>query len=676
MTLPIYFTGTVSVTNLGTTVTGVGVMWSGINAREGDFFVRADGAAVITEVTNASTLQITPWPGATVSGGTYAIEQNYVGRVVGVAAAEDVGVMLEKLHTDGLPFIVNPDETVPDPSYGDEGQFAFQPSTGKWWVKQGGVWVISQGLTALGYGGTSATSVAIGLSPPAKVFTTQTGLAYNGARVRAASAANLANFMEGRSTYSGTTLTMTCDLIGGSGTFADWLFSVAGVQGVQGPIGPQGVKGDTGPKGDTGASGAGTGNVNGPASAVADHIATFNGTTGTLIKDGGQAIAFVRYDAAQALTAGQQAQGRQNVYAAPFDALAYSGMQINGSMEVSQEAPGTVTTSGKYVCDGWALGFSGLTGGFASQDTAGAIPGFPGRIYLSVNLAKPSLAAGDNLFLYHRIEGYRTSRLGWGTASAQPITIGFWSAHSLVGTYSVAVRNSAFNRSYVATYTQNVASAAEYKTITIPGDTTGTWLLTNGVGIEIIFTAASGTTSTAPAANTWAAGGFIAAPGQVNIAVGASNFMVLTGVVVLPGLEAPSAARSPLIMRPYDQELLTCMRYYEKSYDYATALASNTAAGAVGIAARASTATGIGGFGTGFRFRVPKRAQPAMNYWSSIGTAGGVSYSCGAGLANVGINTVGIGESGIQGLYATGATGLTPGQVVELIFHYAADARL
>ena len=220
------------MTNLGTTVTGAGVMWSGINAREGDYFVRADGVAVITEVTDQATLQITPWPGATVTGGTYAIQQNYVGRVVGVAAAEDVGVMLEKLHTDGLPFIVGADETVPDPSYGDEGQLAFQPSTGLWWVKSGGVWVPSTGLAALGYGGTSATSLAIGTG--SKVFTTQSGLAYNGARVRAASAGNLNNYMEGAATYSGTTLTMNCDLVGGSGTHADWLFAVAGQPGLTG----------------------------------------------------------------------------------------------------------------------------------------------------------------------------------------------------------------------------------------------------------------------------------------------------------------------------------------------------------------------------------------------------------------------------------------------------------
>jgi hypothetical protein len=39
----------------------------------------------------------------------------------------------------------------------------------------------------------------------------------------------------------------------------------------------------------------------------------------------------------------------------------------------------------------------------------------------------------------------------------------------------------------------------------------------------------------------------------------------ITGVIVLPGLEVPNAARSPFIMRPYDAELLTCKRYYCKT---------------------------------------------------------------------------------------------------------------
>ena len=149
MSLPTYSTGTASVAAGGTVVTGVGGMWSGINAKQGDFIsIGGSDAVLITEVTDTTHLKVAPWPAAAMTSQPYIIYQNYVGRVVGVAAAEDVGDMLEMLHVDGLPFIVSPDETVPDPSYGDDGQMAFKPSTGQWWTKTGGVWVSSPGLTS------------------------------------------------------------------------------------------------------------------------------------------------------------------------------------------------------------------------------------------------------------------------------------------------------------------------------------------------------------------------------------------------------------------------------------------------------------------------------------------------------------------------------------------------
>jgi hypothetical protein len=141
MSLPTYSTGTVAVAAGGTVVTCSGGMWSGINARQGDFIsIAGSSAQLITEVTDATHLKIAPWQGAAQTAGTYVIYQNYAGRVVGVAAAEDVGVMLEKLHTDGLPFLVGADETVPDPSFGDDGQYAYSPTTGQWWIKTAGVW--------------------------------------------------------------------------------------------------------------------------------------------------------------------------------------------------------------------------------------------------------------------------------------------------------------------------------------------------------------------------------------------------------------------------------------------------------------------------------------------------------------------------------------------------------
>jgi hypothetical protein len=68
----------------------------------------------------------------------------------------------------------------------------------------------------------STTSLAIEVA--SKAFTVAASLGYVvGMRVRATSAANAANFMEGTVTsYASTTLTVAVDTIGGTGTLADW----------------------------------------------------------------------------------------------------------------------------------------------------------------------------------------------------------------------------------------------------------------------------------------------------------------------------------------------------------------------------------------------------------------------------------------------------------------------
>jgi hypothetical protein len=276
----------------------------------------------------------------------------------------------------------------------------------------------------------------------------------------------------------------------------------------------------------------------------------------------------IRYDTAQTLTSGQQQQARQNIYAAPFDALAYNGLQINGGMEVSQEfaGTGTVTTNGAYACDGWKLlrsGVPAVTAYGASQQLIA--PGLPYLFQINVNTAQPTIAAGDYVVMMQAIEGWRCARLAWGAANAQPITVGFWASHHRPGIYSVSVGNGG-TRGYVATYTQNTADTPEYKTITIPGDTTGTWKFDNTTGIALCFTMACGSINTAPSANVWTPQTYFCAPSQINGVAATSDIFRISGVVVLPGNEAPSAARSPFIMRPYDQELLLCNRYWQQCY--------------------------------------------------------------------------------------------------------------
>jgi hypothetical protein len=162
----------------------------------------------------------------------------------------------------------------------------------------------------------------------------------------------------------------------------------------------------------------------------------------------------------------------------------------------------------------------------------------------------------------HPIEGYRVARLGWGTVNAQPLTIAFWVYAFRAGNYSGSVRNGGATRSYPFPFTIVAANTWEYKTVTIPGDTTGTWAKDNTAGMTISITLMAGTTFTAPA-NAWVNGNFAGVNGTANSVTTTSDYMLIAGIIVLPGVEAPSSARLPLIMRPFDQELILCKRYWQ-----------------------------------------------------------------------------------------------------------------
>lgn len=182
----------------------------------------------------------------------------------------------------------------------------------------------------------------------------------------------------------------------------------------------------------------------------------------------------------------------------------------------------------------------------------------------SVATAQPAMLAGDYVILTQYIEGWRLERLAWGTANAQPLTIGFWSDHSRIGLYAGTVKNSDGTRSCGFTYTQAVADTPQFNTVTIPGCTDGVWNKDANVGLRLGFAQACGSTFSAPAALTWYNVNYLSVTGAVNNVTTTSDVFRLTGVVVLPGNEAPLAARAPFIMRPYDQELIVAKRYWQK----------------------------------------------------------------------------------------------------------------
>jgi len=232
---------------------------------------------------------------------------------------------------------------------------------------------------------------------------------------------------------------------------------------------------------------------------------------------------------------------------------------INGAMVIDQRNNGAsvvVANNNAYVVDRFR--YLNSAGSVTCQQSTIAPTGFINSVSLTVGSTNTPGAA-DFQTLRHVIEGLNVADFAWGTASATPITISFWVRSSVTGTYSVGLRNSAVNRAYVATYSISVANTFEYKTITIPGDTSGTWLTTNGVGIYIDFSLGTGSNNEITA-GSWQASSAFAATGEVNWISNAGATFYITGVQLEEGSTATS-----FDYRDYGRELIMCQRYYERT---------------------------------------------------------------------------------------------------------------
>jgi hypothetical protein len=139
MAFPSYATGTVSIGAGDTVIAGNGTIWSGANARAGDDIVVAGHTVIIEDVIDPTHLAVDAWPYAAVPAGTaYKIVQRSPLRYAGGQAMADVSALVAVLNTDGFYVFVPAIATVPGPSYGNDGQYAFQATTGKLWIKSGG----------------------------------------------------------------------------------------------------------------------------------------------------------------------------------------------------------------------------------------------------------------------------------------------------------------------------------------------------------------------------------------------------------------------------------------------------------------------------------------------------------------------------------------------------------
>ena len=234
---------------------------------------------------------------------------------------------------------------------------------------------------------------------------------------------------------------------------------------------------------------------------------------------------------------------------------------INGDMRIDQRNNGAAVPQGvslTYVIDRWSI--SALVGSskFTSQRVATTgtfASGGYGYYLLFISTSAYTAPATETYHCQQPIEADYIVDFMWGSATAQPVTLSFWTLSTLTGTFSGCLTNG--TRSYPFTFSIPLVNIWTKIAVTIPGDTAGVWTLQgNGTGLYVRFNLGAGANFLGPA-NAWASANYVGASGSVGIvATSGANFRI-TGVKLEIGTLATPFNRYSLA-----KSLADCERYY------------------------------------------------------------------------------------------------------------------
>ena len=342
---------------------------------------------------------------------------------------------------------------------------------------------------------------------------------------------------------------------------------------------------------------------------------------------------------------------------------------INGDMSIAQRGTSSSNVStGYHTCDRWKISRGAGTITMSQETDAPTGSGFVKSIKFLEAGSGSSPSAGDRNFLQHRIEGQNLQYLKKGTSSAKQLTLSFHVKSTVTGTYIAELFDNDNSRQVSKAYTVSSANTWEYKTITFPADTTGTFDNDNGssLHLNLYFTAGSNYTS-GTLNTTWNSSTTAnRAVGQVNVVASANGAIQWTGIQ----LEAGQVA-SDFEFLPFDINLRRCERYYTVSQEV------DEWGGFANEDRNAIFAGRLGAFSNQpvhVRFPVRMRTLPTVTVYSLTGESGHVSdtgTSAGSPASNDNVSTARVSESGIG--YVTGFSGDSGD---GLAFQYEADSEL
>jgi hypothetical protein len=284
---------------------------------------------------------------------------------------------------------------------------------------------------------------------------------------------------------------------------------------------------------------------------------------------------------------------------------------INGAMQVAQRNTSVTVSDGSNegysTVDRFNFQVTGLTGvAYTASQSTDAPDNFSNSLKLDCTTAA-SLVATTNTRFYQRIEAKNLQHLGYGTSGAKSLTASFWVKSNKTGSYGLWFYNVDAGRAISRLYTIDSADTWEYKTVTIPGDTSGSIDNDSGYGLEMRFAIAMGSDVTSGTlATNWGSpvNANRHAGHNANIGLSTDDYWQITGVQ----LEVGSVA-TPFEHRSYGEELALCMRYFERMTNEKTTQGTYHSRKLFGMCYAENTSEARGAL----RYAT-KRSEPTISY--------------------------------------------------------------
>ena len=247
-----------------------------------------------------------------------------------------------------------------------------------------------------------------------------------------------------------------------------------------------------------------------------------------------------------------------------INGFSFRNILINGAMNIAQRSQSVtnISSGGYYTADRWVQSL--ISSGTWTQSVEADAPlnmGLRKSLRVQCISGNNSLPAESYNQIVQRIEGQNLQSLKKGTTSVESLSITFWVKSNLIGNYICELSDVDNNRTISVNYQINASGTWEKKTITIPGDMIGALDNDNMQSLALVFWLSAGSNyNSATTLNSVWSNNTITnrAVGQVNLSATINNYFQITGVQMEIGAFATTFEN-----RPYDVELIRCMRYYE-----------------------------------------------------------------------------------------------------------------